>query len=91
MPSLNLVCDIENNYFEYNSACVLLATSEFEGETWYLVRRNAQTIKWHHASDNATGSDSYGTVSNNPTGPDIFSIKYDTCKWNKILFAWGNF
>ena len=62
---------------------------ELEGETWYLGRRNAETDKWHPATDNALGSESYGTATN-PTGPDTFSIKYDTLNWNKILFAMGN-
>ena len=69
---------------------MLLSTMEFEGETWFLARRNAQENSWHPATDNATGSESYGTVFKNSTGPDTFSIKYDALNWNKILFAWGN-
>ena len=64
---------------------------EFDGETWYLARRNAQTDAWHPANDNALGTQSYGNVFNNPTGSDTFSIKYDQFNWGKIMFAWGTF
>ncbi|MDP6585159.1 MAG: hypothetical protein QF535_10915 [Anaerolineales bacterium] len=42
--------------------------------TWFLMRRNAETNKWHPATDNATGSDVYGTFDNNPQGSETFSI-----------------
>jgi hypothetical protein len=63
---------------------------ELEGETWYLFRRNAQPENAHPATDNAAGTDSYGTGFNNPTGTDTFSVKYSTSAWTRILFATGN-
>ena len=49
---------------------------EFEGIMWYLVRRTAETDHWHDATDNALGTDTYGTGRNGPTGTETFSIKY---------------
>ncbi len=63
---------------------------QFEDDNWYLMRRNAQTDAWHPATDNALGSEAYGTAQNNPLGSDTFSLQYDTLPWTKILFAWGN-
>ena len=62
----------------------------FEGENWYLVRRNAQKDKWHPATDNALGTDDYGEPIANPTGENTFTIKYKELKWNHIMFAWGD-
>ena len=62
----------------------------FENENWILVRRvnNIFTGRWHPATDNALGSESYGTnQKNDPIGPYTFSVKYDTFQWDKILFA----
>ena len=67
-----------------------LSTFQFEGNNWYLVRRNAKTDSWHPANDNALGTDIYGTKENNPIGADTFSVQYSQWKWDKIMFAWGN-
>ncbi|MDP6772068.1 MAG: hypothetical protein QF704_15300 [Anaerolineales bacterium] len=63
---------------------------QFEGENWYLTRRSASATKFHPATDDARGSESYGDGFNNPTGSDTFSIQYNTLDWDKIMFAWGS-
>ena len=32
----------------------------------------------------------YGTFSNDPVGPDTFSIRYDNLAWTKIAFRTGD-
>ena len=54
------------------------------------MRRNAQSNAWHPSTDNATGTDVYGTFSNDPIGPETFSIKYDNLAWTKIAFRTGD-
>jgi hypothetical protein len=68
-----------------------IGSMEFRSEKWFLVRRSASTTITHPAKDNALGTESYGTPSNNPKGEDnTFSIKYSHFKYTKILFAHGN-
>jgi hypothetical protein len=56
-----------------------------------LVRRaHAEADKWHEATDDATGTESYGAAKNNPTGSASFSVQYNKFKWDKIMFAWGD-
>ena len=47
--------------------------------------------KWHPATDNALGSESYGDINPDPLGKDnTFSMQYNQMKWTEILFAWGD-
>ena len=55
-----------------------------------MMRRNAQADLWHPSTDNALGSDEYGTFSNDPQGAETFSIRYDYLAWTKILFRSGD-
>ena len=55
-----------------------------------MVRRNAKTDEWHEATDNALGTDTYGTAKNDPIGATTFSIAYKEFKWTKIMFAFGS-
>ena len=64
---------------------------DHEDQKWYLVRRQGKTNKWHPATDNALGEDKYGEVTPDSKGSDTFSMKYDTMKWDKIMFAYGDF
>ena len=60
------------------------------GEGWQLVRHvPASHNGWHPATDNARGSEVYGTYSELNDAP-AFSIKYDTINFNEFLFATGD-
>ena len=89
-PSSKFVfCNIRGYYAWFGSLC--LSMMKFEDENWYLVRRNAQTDKWHPASDNALGTEeAYGTSWDDPIGTETFNLKYSEFAWDKIMFAWGN-
>ena len=93
LPQINFseACDTASgNYHQTGVYC--LNKIQFEGITWYLVRRTDQnTAKWHPSTDDAAGSETYGTVFNNDSGTDTFSIQYDTIPWTYIMFAWGDF
>ena len=56
-----------------------------------MVRRNAETDKWHPTTDDGVGTaDPYGVTRTNPLGTETFSFKYSDFHFSKIMFAWGN-
>lgn len=67
---------------------------KFQEQTWFLVRRVYSSKRWHRATDDALGTQSYGNYV--PEAADTssnhdFSVKYSQMKWNKIMFSQGAF
>jgi hypothetical protein len=61
-----------------------------DGGGWELVRRVQAGGMWHAAKDGATGTEEYGTASNDPESTESFSVKFDEKDYNQVLFATGD-
>jgi hypothetical protein len=73
-----------------------IAHTNLLGEDWYLVRRDAGGMDrdgercWHPANDQLAGTESYGVNDASPTGPETFSIRFDSFGYDKMLLASGD-
>ncbi len=71
-------CELCEGVGLFWSAPNCLHTTTVLGETFYLMRRNAQPDAYHPSTDNALGTEAaYGTYSNDPQGTETFGIPYD--------------
>ena len=54
-----------------------IATMDFKGETWHLVRRDHDPADgWHPATDNLAGTAEYGSPTTNDLGAATFSVPF---------------
>jgi len=70
---------------------------DFDGETYYLVRRVSGMGRWHRATDNSVGDHEYGAYNPDPIAPRAdFSVDYNQYAAGKnhdnfkVLFAKGD-
>lgn len=63
---------------------------QFEGKTWYLVRRASyESGHWHQARDDLKGFDNYGQYDWNPLSTRSFSTSFGQ-RYSKVLVATGD-
>ena len=80
---------------DFNVAPVVnLATAQFQGSTWTLVRRVKQGDTWHPATDELAGTDEYG-IYGSATSDTTFSIPFgdngrSALSWDQIMFSSGD-
>ena len=84
--------DSSIQWCDFNVApTVNLATTNFQGSTWTLVRRVKQGDTWHPATDELAGTDEYG-IYGDATSDSTFSIPFgdngrSDLVWDQIMFA----
>ena len=59
------------------------------GSPWRLVRRVQSGNTWHPATDQLSGTESYGTACG-PTASCTFSVAFSTASYTHFLFATGD-
>eukprot|EP01051_Picozoa_sp_SAG22_P012281 SAG22_NODE_1260_length_4978_cov_36.695269_4_plen_343_part_01 len=61
----------------------------FEGEDWYLVRRDHDPDGWHRANDQLAGTEEYGSLSTDSRAGSTFSVPFGAA-FTKYLLASGD-
>ena len=66
------------------------ATMNFNGQDWYLVRRDHSTDGgWHPVNDNLVGTETYGTLSSDPASQTTWSALFGP-DFTEYLLASGD-
>lgn len=69
---------------------------QFQGQDWYLVRRDAGSADpsgetcWHPADDNLRGTDVYGENDHSALGVHTFSLHFADLPWTQMLLGSGD-
>ena len=68
---------------------ILAPASSIDGGGWKLVRHAPAGNRWHKATDQLRGTESYG-VPCGATCDEEWSIKFDNIPFDQFLFATGD-